>query len=519
MGNDAAQGKVNAKVRGSQHGGKASRTPVEPVKKADKGKAKAAPSGGRKIKTFKGGRSLEKLPPLYTEFDFTRPGSDQDTESWRSPFRRDYARVIHSPAFRRLQGKTQLFPGNESDFFRNRLTHSLEVAQIAESIAHRINDQNEYFSRNQIDPKLCATASLMHDLGHPPFGHNGEKALDDCMKEFGGFEGNAQTLRIVTKLEKKSWSPGLSIDDPSGRMGLGISHRAIASILKYDREIPGQRTDEDSIVKGYYADDRNIIDKIKLGMNYSSETFFKTIECQIMDIADDIAYSTYDLEDTLKAGFLSPAEIISSSEDLLHRVAIKVNRDEKSKISITDVLEVFIDIFSGLHISAADDSGDDNNFGLNIAKAFRISKNICENGYARTKLTSQLVGEFINSVGVQLNEKQPSFSEITVDPGSKRKIETLKHFTYEATIESPRLKLAEYRGYDIVFGIFDALSSPRGHLLLPQDTRDLYSYFENNASLRMRTICDFVAGMTDRYAIEFYGRLHSDNPQSIFKPA
>ena len=123
--------------------------------------------------------------------------------TYRSPWRRDYSRVVHSAAFRKLQGKTQLFPGHESDFFRNRLTHSLEVAQVAKTIALRINATNDYFRENPIDLDIVETAGLAHDLGHPPFGHNGEQALDKCMHDTGGFEGNAQTLRILGKLVKR----------------------------------------------------------------------------------------------------------------------------------------------------------------------------------------------------------------------------------------------------------------------------------------------------------------------------
>lgn len=122
----------------------------------------------------------------------------------RSEIDRDFARIIHCPSFRRLQGKTQLFPGHESDFFRNRLTHSLEVAQIAESIARKLNSTEPYLRKNPINERICYAAALLHDIGHPPFGHNGEDALDAKMAKFGGFEGNAQTLRIVSQLEKRS---------------------------------------------------------------------------------------------------------------------------------------------------------------------------------------------------------------------------------------------------------------------------------------------------------------------------
>jgi len=142
------------------------------------------------------------MKALYTTKDYERIVTVEE-KTHREPFRRDNGRLIHSAVFRRLQGKTQLFPCYESDFFRNRLTHSLEVSQIAKGIVEQINSTHQYFKKNPIDRDLVETAALAHDLGHPPFGHNGEKALDDMMKEYGGFEGNAQTLRILTKLEKK----------------------------------------------------------------------------------------------------------------------------------------------------------------------------------------------------------------------------------------------------------------------------------------------------------------------------
>ena len=132
---------------------------------------------------------------LYTENDRGRPVEAREKEKdGRSAFRRDWARLIHSACFRRLQGKTQLFPSDENDFFRNRLTHSFEVAQIASGLALNLNKNNSFLNDNPIDEDLVFFAGLAHDLGHPPFGHNGEKALDLIAADFGGFEGNAQTL-------------------------------------------------------------------------------------------------------------------------------------------------------------------------------------------------------------------------------------------------------------------------------------------------------------------------------------
>jgi dGTPase len=169
----------------------------------------------------------------------------------RTPFRRDWSRLIHSPCFRRLQGKTQLFPSDENDFYRNRLTHSLEVSQIASGIAENFNAKpDSFFAENPIDVDLVYFAGLAHDLGHPPFGHNGEKALDKLMARYGGFEGNAQTLRILARLEKKETESFPSTEDPQSvvdnkdfRCGLNVTYRSLASVLKYDSLIPQIKED------------------------------------------------------------------------------------------------------------------------------------------------------------------------------------------------------------------------------------------------------------------------------------
>ena len=154
---------------------------------------------------------------LYIKRDSKRvvPEEAQSSTGGRTPFRKDFGRLLHSPSFRRLQGKTQLFPSHESDFFRNRLTHSLEVAQVAKAIALHINATVPAFKADPIDTDLVELAALAHDLGHPPFGHNGEAALDDCMKPCGGFEGNAQTLRLLARIENKTFRGG----DPDDSQG------------------------------------------------------------------------------------------------------------------------------------------------------------------------------------------------------------------------------------------------------------------------------------------------------------
>jgi len=482
---------------------------------------------------------------LYRKSDSERaheapPSNLSTSESYRTPYRRDYARLIHSAAFRRLEGKTQLFPGIESDFFRNRITHSIEVAQIAKSIAIKLNNTEQYFKTNNIDLDLIETAGLAHDLGHPPFGHNGELALDHCMKRYGGFEGNAQTLRILTVLEKKEpidASPyGVAADGVDKRAGLNLTYRTLAATLKYDKKIPVNRQNKKGLEKGYYESESNLVKTIKEKVTekkgYRSK--FKTIECQIMDIADDIAYSTYDLEDALKAGFVTPLDMISSNKALLTRISRKVTDNFKKlgikkAFSAANALETLLDIFISQKIFDLESLEIDINqvdinhpysIALLVGAVHRASIDLGRIGYLRTQFTSDLVGQFINGVKVEINKSNPALSKAYLDNDVLKKVEVLKHFNYEAIIQAPRLKVVEYRGYDIVKTIFDALASTspaKGYQLLPDDFRAIHDRARNKKE-KMRTICDFVAGMTNRYAVEFYARLKSENAQTIFKP-
>ena len=209
-------------------------------------------------------------PTLYSDNDRKRVAPIHTGPGDRSEFRRDYSRLLHSPSFRRLQGKAQLFPAAVNDFFRNRLTHSLEVAQIGKSIAIIAND-HILSAPNQIDVDLIEFACLAHDLGHPPFGHVGEAALDNCMKEFGGFEGNAQTFRIVSRLEKKELRHGSGVmgwrlpiqRGKDNRAGLNVTYRALGSILKYDRPIPAVREKSADLAKGYYYFDEPLVREVR----------------------------------------------------------------------------------------------------------------------------------------------------------------------------------------------------------------------------------------------------------------
>lgn len=463
---------------------------------------------------------------MYAESDWERRKAISNDEPYRSSVRRDSARVIHCAAFRRLQGKTQLFPGVESDFFRNRLTHSLEVGQIAKSIAYRLNGTVAFLAEPgfQIDPDLAELAGWCHDLGHPPFGHNGETALDELLRESaGGFEGNAQTLRILGTLEKRDTlgghSSGISDSGRDERLGLNLCARTLAAILKYDLEIPSRNDDrgagKGSVVKGYYHEERSLVawikEKVLSGRRYTGD--FKTVECQIMDLADDIAYSTYDLEDAFHAGFMTPLDILAVPADVIDAVAARVQRAIGESFEASDVTDMLRLVFRSL--GATTDATEDNSLSHAVAVQ-TASRNLSVDGYLRAQFTSSLITKYINAVEFLPNNEVPALSRVCLRPEVRAEVEVLKNVSFVGLILRPRLKLAEYRGKQIIKEMFETLRGADGGLM-PDDFRSVHARL-NQPSARDRIISDFIAGMTDRYASEFHGRLRSESPQSIFKP-
>lgn len=459
------------------------------------------------------------MRPLYDQQDYARQLTE--VEEWdvgRSPFRRDYGRLLHSATFRRLQGKTQLFPGHESDFFRNRLTHSLEVAQVAKGLAQLLNTRDLAKHQHKIDLDLVEFAGLAHDLGHPPFGHNGEHALDECMKRFGGFEGNAQTLRILSRTEKKSYRRGQADDGSCGiarngedrRLGINATYRSLAAVLKYDAEIEAQRLPTAKLAKGYYRSEQDLVVAIKRHVGTPPDgTAFKTLECQIMDIADDIAYSTYDLEDAMKGGFTHPMKLLSQVvgdqrlvERLREKVAKEVDglRDEELYESISDVFNIF-DLNQG------------------PLEMYTQSKLIASDGHHRSDFSSAMIGRFMRGISLEVPASGDlRFAKIAVERNIKVAIEAVKHLNYLLTIMSPRLKIVEFRGFEVVQTIFETLANEEqnGHHLLPDDLQEMHGRLVSEGD-RKRLICDFVAGMTDGYAVDFYSRL-KETGTTIFKP-
>lgn len=458
-------------------------------------------------------------------------------EPYRSEWSRDLARLIHSRAFKQLQGKTQLLPGQQSDFYRNRLTHSLEVAQVAKSIAYKLNyDLKSTGAGYEIEPEICEFAALAHDIGRPPFGHLGEKALNLKMKESGGFEGNAQTFRILTKLAKKHLIPGtvyetgITSDGEDKRVGLNLTYRTLASVIKYDLEIPEKshydHEENVKLVKGYYGTEQNIIKEIKKAITGNENAKnLRTIESSILDIADDIAYATYDLDDAFKIGYVKPIDVISVKPNVIENITKKINRNLGTEYHIDEILEVYFSLFKELFSPPIDTEGitlTDNEKEIIYTSSLRMSvqasDKIAMNGYYRVNFISKLIGRFIRSVSIdKIDSTTPALSTIKVEPRILLEIEALKNYMYHIQVMHPDLRLVNHRGKEVISYIFDCFTDKiNGPDLLPGDVRVIYENAINEMS-RKRAVCDYIAGLSDSQALELYNRLKSGNPQFVFK--
>jgi len=494
---------------------------------------------------------MNELPLYIEECDYARAlqtdrgikYSDQVRRPYGSDTIKDRSRILHSPFMRRLQGKMQLFPIGESDVLRTRLTHSHEVADIAITICDRLNSQDsEYFRRHPIDRSIVAAAGLAHDIGHPPFGHDGETALNICMRNHGAgeFEGNAQTLRILSKLENRL-SRHQSIDEVKDVFakpyGLNLTFRSLAAFVKYDKclmnseetkskpklgaDVPYQQN------KGFYPEEKELVDQIKnmVIKGYSENTNKKlpTVECQIMDIADDIAYSTYDLEDAMVAGIVTPFDLISCQGPIAEAIKDQVNTklaDEFSyNFTTQDVTIILVNIFK--EYLRFEEPG---RYNLNrdmldrsafVAKSYQESRSIANNRILRRAVTEYMIQSAISSISVELNPENPELSRVKLDTQKMIEIECLKAFNYLCVINSQNSRMHSQRGQLIVSFVFETLVKKGTSLLPDDDYRERYNDLPRNSPEALRFVCDYVAEMTDEEALSFYRRLSTTDRMLI----
>ncbi len=388
----------------------------------------------------------------------------------RTPFERDRARVVHSASLRRLAAKTQVLGPQADDFVRNRLTHSLEVAQIARDLAHPLG----------CHPDLAETAALAHDMGHPPFGHSGETALDQLAADFGGFEGNAQTLRILTRLEAKS-------ADAQGRsVGLNLTRATLDACTKYPWKRPlAQPGASSSGGKfGVYADDDAVFEWMRQGIDGPR----RCVEAQVMDFADDVAYSVHDLEDGVVGGridlaLLDRAEERAATWQTVRDWYLPEAGDEELDEALARVRAV----------------------GSWPGSAYDGSRR----GLASLKdLTSDLIGIFCGSVHRATREAFGDaplvrhHADVIVPVGTLHEIAVLKgvsaHYVMRA---QDRIDLME-RQRTLLNELFEALWHRGSDALDPALRRD-FEEATDDAS-RRRVVVDQIASLTDGSAVALH---------------
>jgi dGTPase len=442
------------------------------------------------------------------EWNERRSNWKQHAEDARSPFDVDYARIVHSGSFRRLQGKTQILNLGDSDFYRTRLTHSLEVAQIAGSVARQLAEKYKEHAAAPYLPSLSLiqAAGFSHDLGHPPFGHGGEVALNYCMREFGGFEGNGHTLRLLSKLENFS-----------EQHGSDLTRRVLLAVLKYpisfgsaanpeiiprlDEAATSIRTlDHDSCKppKCYFNTEQDVVDWILRPLNDNERHNFqsfvtehgkhsrakhKSFDCSIMDLSDDIAYGVHDLEDAIALGLIKEKDFRTFVPE----------RDSRC----------FLD---HLKLKYPNECGG-NVYDYVVSKLFGTGKE-------RKHFISRLVHYFVTNIEIETLEEfnEPLIRYRARIPDAPNQfLSALQKLVVDRVIRTPNVQHLEFKGQKMVVSVFEALrSSPAA--LLPEDD---YALFEESGR-DVRVICDYVAGMTDAFLLKTYDRLFSPRMGSVF---
>lgn len=409
-------------------------------------------------------------PAGYDERDAER-FHPENHRSQRDSFARDRARVLHSAALRRLASKTQvLSPASPADFARNRLTHSLEVAQVGRELAVAL----------ELSPDVVDTACLSHDIGHPPFGHNGERALNDWAADIGGFEGNAQTLRILTRLEPKV------VGDDGESFGLNLTRASLDASCKYPWTAAHAVADPGGRDKfGVYPDDEPVFHWLREG----APGRVRCIEAEVMDLSDDIAYSVHDLEDAILNGYLDPRRLADPRE--------------------REALLTSIQAWVGYGYSR--DELADGLYRLTQLPEWLTSFDGTRSAHAQLKnLTSDLIGRFARAATSATREHYSTpvltryRGRVIVPRVIEVEMAVLKGVlgAFVVTIDGRKGLYKEQRR--VLKRLADALWARPEHL-----DRLHHEEFavapDDNA--RRRVIVDQVCALTDRFAIDWHARL------------
>lgn len=387
----------------------------------------------------------------------------------RTAFARDRARVLHSAALRRLAGKTQVLVAGQQDFPRTRLTHTLEVAQIGRELGASLG----------CDPDLVEVACLAHDLGHPPFGHNGEDALHQASEHIGGFEGNAQSLRVLSRLEAKTFAP--REHERSGEsVGLNLTRASLDAATKY----PWARQ-PDRRKFGAYDDDLDVFQWLRAGAPEGQKCF----EAQVMDWADDVAYSVHDVEDAIHAQHLE--------------VAVLRDGDHRARL-INDALESYAPDASDSELEAALDR-------LLALPYWPGSYDASLRGLAALKnLTSQLIGRFCTAADVATREQYGSgnltryHADLIIPRDVELEVAILKALALRYVMHRIGADAAYQQQQELLLELVDAMSKRGRDALEPA----LVPWFDaaGDDAGRFRVIIDQVASLTDVSVVEWHQR-------------
>jgi dGTPase len=407
---------------------------------------------------------------FYNHFDL-ESHDRREPDEYRTALQTDRDRIIYSSAFRRLQAKTQVFLSGEFDFYRTRLTHSLEVAQIGRSISSFLKQTSPFLKEDFfIDPDLVEGVCLTHDLGHSPFGHAGERTLHQLMKPFGGFEGNAQSLRLITE----TIYPG-----SDSRRGMNPSRAFIDGILKYKRLF---REEPEALHQFIYDEQKGLRTFVLSDTDFSEIgdlNHFRSLECEIMDWADDTAYCLNDLVDSMNAGFLR-----------FERVKLWAEQQN---------LEGQLAQHAEAILSAIRDGKAEARFGKKIGTFIRCCSLI------------------ERSAPSSLNTNRYRFG-LFVDPTVRAEANFYKRLSQQLVFDHSQLHQMERKGRVILEGIFEAFSESYlngdGLRLMPESFDRMIRLKEDRRA-RARVLCDYIAGMTDGFAIRTYKRLYDPDFGSL----
>lgn len=429
--------------------------------------------------------------------------NQRGTQDHRDPYERDRTRVIHCPSFRRLQRKTQILGTDEGDFHRTRLTHSLEVDSIGRSIVRNLminQDQHAILTGLLPNDDLISVICLLHDIGHPPFGHGGEVALNYMMRHYGGFEGNGQTLRLLTKVESSYGAFGL---DLTRRALLGVLkypvnrstvlapqqppvHESIHKTIKVNDWLPPkayfdcEQAEVDWLLSPFSAQDRELFQslaQVPLGTK-AGKAAYHSFDCSIMDTADDIAYGVHDLEDAIHLRLINPSHLDTSEfRHLLGDTVLATHQDR-----------IINSLFS-------------------------------QDPYLRKQTIGEMVNYFITSTQIMVTneafENNLLKYNLALIPEAAALLQYLMQCIYHNVIDSQEARTFEYGGQTVVLRLFDAISSNPGSLL-DNKNRILFKQAEDETAA-YRIVCDYLANMTDEYAYRMHERLFGFNTRTIFE--